>query len=254
MDKKTSNLLFSFLYLLAFYLAIKFIPFEKMTSFSWFPVMMQSLCLVLLLAMILYEVKKNGLVHRKKENHLNYLLLIPLILGCASNLLYCLFFQVAPSVSFDPVLFPLNSFKTLLSVSIEELLFRFFFLEFLICFIKDGKWKNVLVVLFSSLAFSLMHVVNFFGNAPLSVLIQIGYTFLLGGILSYLALMFESPIVPILGHFLFNYLNTDIFVCLYSVEINLSYVLFSIGIGLILLIYLFVLYDLDRRKNIHGAN
>ena len=249
MEKKTKNLLFTFLYLLAFYLAIRFIPFEKLDFTTSLPSLLQVILLLVLFCWMLYEIRKNGLTFRKKENHLSYLCCLPLIVGCMSNILYCLIFQKEMTISFDAVSFIFTTFKTLSGVAVEELLFRFFFLEFLLLFLKDGKWKNILVILYSSLAFSLMHVINFYGNAPLSVLLQIGYTFVLGLALGFVALMFETPSLVILGHFLFNYLNTDVYVCLYNVDIDASYVLFSVGIVIILFLYLLVLYDLDRRKN-----
>ncbi len=248
MDKKTSNLLFTFLYLLAFYLAIKFIPFEKLDFTSWLPMLLQVISLLLLLAWIIHETRKNGLSDRRNENHISYLLCIPYLLGCSSNLLYCLFFQKEVIIDFDALSFVLKTFDTLFGVAIEELLFRFFLVEFLLSLLKDGKWKNMLVILYSSLFFSLMHVINFYGNAPLNVLIQMGYTFALGLILGTVALLYETPVLVVIGHFLFNYLNMDVYSCFYDVEINVSYVLFSVGIVIILLVYLVLLYDLDRRK------
>ncbi len=251
MEKQTSNILFTFLYLLSFYLAIKLVPFEKLNFVSFLPSLLRIICFCLLILLMAYEIKKNQLSHRRNPSHLNDLLLVPFLLVCSSNLLYCLFFQEKLTISFVAESFVLETIETIFSVMIEEILFRIFFIEFLSSFLKEGKWKNLFVILFSSLAFSFMHVLNFFGNAPLAVLLQIGYTFYIGLIMGVMALFFESPFLPILFHFLFNFLNTNLFTCLYDIEITSGYVLFSFFIGFFLLIYLFVVYDLARRKNNH---
>ncbi len=254
MEKKTSNLLFTFLYLLSFYLAIKLVPFEKLNSVSFLPSLLRTICFCILLFLMLHEIKKNQIQHRRNPNHLSILFLVPFLLVCSSNLLYCFFFHEKQVISFDAQSFILSTIETLFSVTIEEILFRIFFIEFLFSFLKDGRWKNLLVILFSALAFSFMHVLNFFGNAPLAVLLQIGYTFYLGLIFGVMALFFESPILSIVFHFLFNFLNMNLYNCLYDVEITSKYVLFSFLLGFVLLIYLFVVYDLSRRKNNHVSS
>ncbi len=254
MEKKTSNLLFTFLYLLSFYLAIKMVPFEKLNFVSFLPSLLRIICFCLLIFLMAYETKKNQIHHRRNPSHPNDFLLVPFLLVCSSNLLYCFFFHEKQTISFEAESFALSTIETFFSVTIEEILFRVFFIEFLSSFLKDGKWKNLLVILFSALAFSFMHILNFFGNAPLAVLLQIGYTFYIGLILGMIACFFESPFLPIVFHFFFNFLNTNLYVCLYDIEITSKYVLFSFGIGFVLLIYLFVVYYLARRKNNHVSN
>lgn len=251
MKEKTSKTLFAFLYLLSFYLAIKLIPFEKLNAVSYLPSLLQVLSLFFLLLWIFHELRNSGLTHYKNQNHLNIFLLSPFLLICLSNILYCLIFHEELKIQMD-ISFIFTVLKTSFSVMIEEILFRVFFIEFLRLGLKESRWKNLLIIFFSSIAFSLLHVINFYGNPPLSVLLQIGYTFYLGLILGYIAIYFESPILPFICHFLFNFLNTDLYISLYDAEINTRYVLFSSILGIVLLIYFVLLYHLAWRKNKNG--
>ena len=254
MEKITSNKLYSFLYLLAVYLGIKLLPLIDWLPQLWQANLIQIALYLILIGLIIYECRRIPLHHRKNKDHLSYFLLLPMVLGCMSNLLYCWFFGIEPKVSIDSLYFPLNSVITILCVSIEELLLRFLFFSFVEDMVRKSRYSVLWTVLFSSIAFSLMHCINFFGNAPLNVLLQLGYTFVLGLALGSLAILFESPIIPILGHFLFNFLNTDLYVSLYQAEINTSYVLFSVGVIILLILYLILLYYLTWRKKQHATS
>lgn len=248
MTNKAEKLLYSFLYLFALYLAIRLLPLRKwFGSYTWAFLLVQFILLSVLVVLTVYESKRSLLKPVRNENHPNFLLLLPLLIGCSSNILYCLCFQIKAESTFT-YLFFLETLNTLAGVVVEELLFRYFFFAFLGELFQGKKNEKLFVIFFSSLAFGLMHCINFFGNNPLSVLMQIGYTFLLGILLGSLSYLYETPLIPILGHFFFNFLNTDVFNHLYSVDVNVSYVLFSIGIGLLVLGYLGLLYYLYRRK------
>lgn len=247
MDSKAKNSLYSFLYLFALYLAIRLLPLTKWCgSLLWLSKVLLIFLFAALICLGIYESRKLNFSFPKKK-HISFFLLLPLTIGCISNFLYCLIFQIPQSVSISP-LFSLDIVSSFLGVVIEEFLFRYFFISFLDSFLKEEKKKPFYIILFSSIAFSLMHCINFFGNNPLSVLLQIGYTFLLGFAFGYLTLSFSCLQIAVFGHFLFNFFNTDLFIHFYDLTIDYKYVLFSLGIGLFIFFYLFLIYHLNWRK------
>lgn len=249
MEKKTKNLLFTFVYLLLLYLGVKLIPTSDIFAETYAAHFLSFGFLLIVFGLCIYEIikGKNGWI--KNQNHISYLYLLPFVVGAMSNLLYVLLFSGTIVSDHDIPLFFADLCVTVASVLIEEILFRYFFVLFLDDFLKDGKEKKLLMILFSSVAFALMHCINFYGNNPFNVLLQIGYTFLLGNFLGAFSLLYDSLIVPSIGHFLFNFLNTNVFIFFYSVNMGeISYILFSLGVGIFLLAYLVLLYYLSIRK------
>ncbi len=248
MNKETSNQIYSFLYLFALYLGIKLLPLIEWLPELWMAKLIQMILFFAICCLCFYEAARTGFIHDRRNQHRSYFFLAPFLLGCISNLMYCWIFQIPTNIQMDANIFVLDGFITLFCVVIEEYLFRVFFFSFLQNFIGNQKHKDFLVILFSAFAFSLIHLINLFGNNPLVVLTQVGYTFILGLILGYIALYFERPYVPIIGHFLFNFFNTNLYLVFYSASIDVNYILFSLGVGLAVLGYGVVLYLIDRRK------
>lgn len=248
MNKQAQNHLYSFLYLLALYLGIKLLPLEDWLPEIWIAKMIRIILFFAVCCICVYEGKRVGFLYERKENHHSYFLLAPFLIGCISNLLFCWFFNIPTTIKIDASSFVLELFITLFCVVVEEYLFRVFFISFLQHALANDNKQNPFIILFSSLSFALMHCINFFGNSPLSVLVQIGYTFILGLILGYIALYFERPIIVCVGHFLFNFFNTNLFTTFYQIDMDVNYVLFSLLLGVILVAYGATIYFLDRRK------
>jgi membrane protease YdiL (CAAX protease family) len=242
--------LYSFLYLLCLYLALEFLPLNDWIANSLYASLVKLGILAVILALSIYEIVHNRIKPSCFKNSLASFTLIPLILGCLSNFFYGLLFIKEQTISFNASLFTMDIFISIFSITIEELLFRFLLLTFLSLKIKESKNKDLLVILFSSLAFCLMHVINFFGNDPLSVLAQLGYTFVLGLILGVIAYYYETPFLTIIGHFLFNFLNQVFFSAFYSLTFSTQYLVYSIVFALIMILYtLFLVYLIRRKKH-----
>ena len=131
------------------------------------------------------------------------LLCFPLIVFCYGNMASLLFTNPAAKLEGD--LLRAGVF-TLITAVTEEVVFRFGFMEAL----KETKFKRYRILV-SSLIFALSHAAALLaGSAPLSVLAQVGYTFLLG---LFLGVAYElGGLLPtILIHFFFNFLQTDLF-------------------------------------------
>lgn len=248
MDKEKKNLIYTFLYVLALYLGIKMIPFERWIAIEWVVALLKTFTYLLLLLLALWECRKADMEPEKNECHLSYFLLLPLLIGPCSNLGFGLLFHSEPDIHFDSS-FAFTLIETLECTAIEEILFRWILLSFLVKAVQGKKNPDILVILLDSLLFSLMHAINFFGNNPLNVLLQMGYTFVLGWILSTIAMSFETPIVPVLGHFLFNFLNTDVAVRIYSYDMSKpSYLVYSGVLSFLVIIYVGLLYLITKNK------
>lgn len=249
MNKETKNLLFTFLYLLALYLGIKMIPFDRWINNDFISKPISLFLFTLLIFLISYEIKKADLKRVINDSGLPLFTLIPFVLGPLSNFTYCFVFRMDVNTTID-ITFIFTILNTIVCVIIEELLFRFISIEFFKKYLKESKYKNILIVLFSSIVFSLMHCINFFGNSPYLVLLQLGYTFVLGIFLSSISMMYENLYLPIIGHFLFNFLNTDLVNVFYQYDMsNIHYIIYSILVGVGLFSYLFAMYFLYKRKN-----
>ena len=249
MSRESRNKLYSFLYLLALYLAVRLLPLSEWIPSDWGYRLVEIVLLAVVFVLALFEVKRGNITLTYPAARLSFWWLLPFLLGTASNLFYCLFFQKEVTVNITWYLFLCDIFLTILGVLIEEYLFRYILFSFYEDIFEGKKNKDIAVILISALSFALLHVVNFYGNNPIAVLIQIAYTFVLGIFLGLIAYYFESPWIPIAGHFLFNFLNTNLFLALYSIELDSSYYIFNVCVGVVLFLYSVLVYIMARRKN-----
>ena len=89
---------------------------------------------------------------------------------------------------------------------IEEFVFRGVLLFFLLDIFRNKRLKYFLSALISSLIFALFHITNLFTGASLwGVLLQVVYTFLIGGMLSVTALKTKSVWPCVIIHAVFDF-------------------------------------------------
>ncbi len=245
MKKEQYLPLVSFLSSLFLYLGISFLPIQKWIDSLWIVQLIRAGICLILLFLLLFDSRRLKLA--EKEKHPSYLLVLPFLLLCCSNFLYVLFFRISPSLSFNTPIFFTSLILVLVKAGVEELLFRKLLLSFLLDVRKDRKHKELLAILIVSLCFSLRHAVNFYGNDPLSVFSQIGYTFFLSLFLTGYTIFYSSLLPSYSCHFLFNLLNKLLFSSFYEIEINPSYILFSIRIGFLLFLF-YLLFGLVKYR------
>ena len=160
----------------------------------------------LVLLPIVYYLMQNGFIFQKPSLK-NTLICLPLCLICFGNLTSLLFFQ-KPSYDSQSDLLRLAIY-TLGTAAAEELVFRFAFIQAL----EKTKAKPF-AILISAAVFGCCHFFALLGGASfLSVLAQVGYTFLLGLLLG-VAYLLGGLLPAILLHFFFNFLQTDIYLAL----------------------------------------
>jgi len=92
-----------------------------------------------------------------------------------------------------------------LSVSlIEELVFRGIIFTLLLVTFKKEKHRVIYAVLLSSAMFGIVHLLNLFSMPAPAVLMQVGYTFLLGMLWAIIFYFTKSLVPVIVAHALFN--------------------------------------------------
>ncbi len=254
MTKTDRNLLLTTLYLLCLYLACLFLPYEKMTSFYLYQILIKTGFLCIVLFLCLMETRKNSTKHIKKIHMTDYFLLLPFLLPCFSNLIYALGYSVPKANSVDIGLLFSNIFLALVSVIIEEMIFRYYLVFLFSSLFQKKKYKIGLTIFFSALCFSLLHVINFTSGNYLGTLFQIGYTFFLGIILGYFACEIENIYLPIIGHFLFNLINMILFNSLFNMtEYTLTYACVSLAFGAIAILYFVLFVYLRKRREEYAS-
>lgn len=250
MEKTTKNILITFLYLFCLYLAFQLIPYEKMSESSAFQQLIKAFFLFSLLCLCFFEWKKAEFFRRKPTCRRDALITLPLLVACFSNL----FVAGIENTQVEQVSLPLffaNTLTLILSCAIEEFLFRKFFLTYLLRVLDGRRAYEMQSILYSSLAFSLMHVINFTSGAYLSVLLQLGYTFALGLVLGILATKLNDDILVILGHIAFNFFNM-LLVDTFFVTLAYGFIYYLINSILLVASFLYALFlyfVLERRED-----
>lgn len=250
MIKENKNNLLSFLYLLCLYLACNLIPYNKITNIAWVQILIKCGFFFIVSTLCFLEYKKSNII--KLTGKLKFYFVFPLFIGCCSNFIYIIFCKDASLSVFEYKTFLLNVIKVFLSVYIEEMLFRVFCLSLFLNLFNDKN--EIISILLSSFLFSIMHCINFYGNDYINVLIQLGYTFILGLILSIIKLSFKhSFYLVFIGHFLFNTINMELFTSLYLINYDALYFIISIIISILCLCYSIFIYKLLHIGDRHAS-
>lgn len=89
---------------------------------------------------------------------------------------------------------------------IEEIVFRGILLYLCLDYLRDSKLKYFFAALISTAIFALFHITNLFtGMGLLDVLLQVGYTFLIGGMFAVMMLKTNNVWLCVIVHTLFDF-------------------------------------------------
>lgn len=240
------KLFLTFSYLLCLYLAIHLLPIGDWISTEWLSSLVFMILYLALAGLTIVEgyrlkadIKQEGMSSR---------FFAPFFLVCFSNLIYGSFFLKYEMTKELSVIF-IEVFSILSCALIEEFLFRVFLFEFFRSVLKDGRWKSLSIIAITSVCFSLMHTINFFGNNWIDVLIQLGYTLFLGVIFGIAAEYSSMRYLSIPLHFAYNLCNSLLFTALYPMQTyDWIYFVLSLGIGIVFSVYLIVVLICYKKK------
>lgn len=236
-SKKLSNSMIDVIILILLYVAVASFPFslfikDNLTLSTSLSIGLITIYLIFLVLFI--KNKKNLAIEKRKFSIKNSLLFLPCILAFFSNYFYL------PFVPFNfkiDSMFPLLIVFTLITVLIEEILFRGLLFEQLSNFTPIPK------ILISAGIFGFCHINHFLSTFNPLDLITILYTFGIGIILGMFYEFGGSFITIICFHFLYNFFNNILFNCFKMTNINYpNYYLINIGVSLILIIYLLIIF------------
>ena len=129
---------------------------------------------------------------------------VPCILVAFANFPYSALITGKASIVRTDI-FYLYVFFTITTAIYEELVFRGTLVFMIKGFFINNQHKNLFTVLITSALFALLHSLNFMVGFSLDVLLQIGYTFLLGCMLSSVYLYTKNLYICIGIHAIFNF-------------------------------------------------
>lgn len=254
MTKTNKNNLLTALYLLCLYLACQFVPYYKMSDNSIFQSLIKTMFLLVVMTFAVLEIFKNKDCYYRKGKPKSYLLVLPLLLPCFSNIIYGAIFSLPKNEMLNAGLLFMNLFLLIVSVVVEEIIFRYFLLFFFSSLFEKSNLRSLLSVLCSSLCFSLMHVINFTSGNFSGTALQIVYTFFLGFILGYLSILIDNIVLPIIGHACFNLFNMLLFENIYILsEFSISYIVVSAAFTIIAIAYLVFVIYMNKERETHAS-
>ena len=172
------------------------------------------------------------------------LIFLPTLIIAGSNFI-SLFF--VPHLIVEPqvdLAFYLELILIILSVIIEEFIYRAMFLNGLLL----NRFSRKKAILISALIFGLIHLVNINILAPLPTLIQVGYSFLLGLILALVYVAGGRISYPIIIHLAFNVINSFFFGNMVYLELNIWYYVVNVLVGVIALAYTMIAYRIRQKE------
>ena len=249
--KGLARIFWLFLYFLCLYLAVNAIPFSRFIPSEHLCLGLSLLAKTLLLGYAVWECfrpRNRALFSFDRLGRKDFLWL-PLIVPCLSNILYAACFSGSFFPALDAGKAALAFADDLVVAILEEILFRGILFIFFLALFQNKKNGVVYSILLSSIAFGAIHLVNIFSNPPLAVLAQVGYSFLLGIVLSLAYRGSENFVLPVLGHFLFNALNDTIPSMFSSYSIDVTYYVWSVILGAFGLLYAIgIAIVMERRK------
>lgn len=192
-----------------------------------------------------YVKKENLLSLNKPEFKLIDFKYLPFIILTVSNFIV----SIVSRFSLNETISTMDILKSLiLSIFIafnEELVFRVVIIKEMIVGLNRFK-----TILFSSIVFGLIHLVNIgsFASIPY-VLLQVLYSFGMGLVLALIFTNTYNFIYVFIIHFLFDFLNGDLVEILYEFENNYLFFILNIAIAVLLGIYGILVY-VKEEKNV----
>ena len=113
------------------------------------------------------------------------------------------------TITYDaPSYFILFALECLATGMFEELLFRGMLFPAILENRRSSSKKIFLSVIISSAVFALAHLFNIFTSSPAAIFMQIGYSFLIGGMCSFALMKTGNVLTCVLLHAAFNFTGT----------------------------------------------
>lgn len=229
------------------YTLFNYLPIKTWINNEW-KYLTIKLCLYIAMSVfsIIYKKKKDIELDRP-FCQINYLYLIPLLIPCFANLIYMLIREEGVDGKFEYIMIydlVVDAFGSI----IEDLLFVDFMLYFLLNNLKC-KNQNAISVVISGIIFMSAHCYSFLEFPVQVAILRLVFVALLTMECGYLAIFFDSFLIPVIFHFLFNAINYIIFDFFYYVEVREIYYAFNFLIAIMASNYVIVLWHLSELQH-----
>ncbi len=182
----------------------------------------------------------------RPRKEINYLWLVPFILPCLATIFYG-FLTNAP---FNPTGFEHDFFLEIgieiCGVLAEDLIFIDFAIDILLDILPERKHKSLLASFIAAVVFVIVRCSYFTLYSWDLSLFLLTLVFAINFSCGYLAIFFDSALIPICCHFFFNTTNLVIGPEIYSINYDSRYFVFMILVEVIMTIYTFALYRISR--------
>lgn len=237
---------YSIAFVICLVILLSSIPYHYVIKNGYLSIILSIVSKIIAIVITFLYIKKERLEKPKFEKVTKKVLIyLPFIIVCMGNLYLCIIGDVDIIYYFDYKLLILDSIACLLTCIIEELLFRAILVFELVKF----KSKNKAIII-SSLIFGLIHLINISSIASIGpTLLQVIYTFGLGLILASMYIENKNIILPIIFHFLFNFLNDILVNTLFILKWNLPFFIVNISFSILAIVYALFIYTLKIKKN-----
>ncbi|MCQ2798792.1 MAG: CPBP family glutamic-type intramembrane protease [Bacilli bacterium] len=192
------------------------------------------------------------------EKQISIWWLIPLLFVCFTHPLYATLFgdgvKLAEEIEFGVLAF--DAGVDIFVSIVEDILFVDLYISLLMEVFKKHKYKRVLSIFVAAITFTVAHAYTFIYHEPLEAVVILVTVFFLIVECGYLAIYFDSALIPIIAHALFNELNFVIFDQIYDVTYSdYRYATFAALMILMAGCYLSTLYRMSTlqkyRPNFH---
>lgn len=246
--------------LMVFYAVFCYLPWVSWFG-EWVFLIIKLVAFAVAAGILIFFKHKYKWEIERPHKELRYSFLLPLFLFCGINFLSVPFLN--PSYSYeaeDLGLLFMESFADLASSVLEDVLFVDVFIA-LMLEILPFRYKRSLSILFSSLLFTAVHAClflypgEFTASDPIQVaIVQEVFVFLLTAGCGYLAIYYDSALIPVAFHFLYNLCNHVLYYHIYALELSWQYVLFISIFAVFAIFYFAALWHMSEamvyRKNI----
>lgn len=215
MNIKVKKALLLFIFGVVFYIVFNYLPIkfwiEKgiedavISEYIWITVKLvfySGLCIPLLLLK-----KKAGIDIEKPFKEAPFYFLIPLLIPNVGNFLAVYFIDPAVRSSLHYGILVYDLITDFFTSVYEDVVFVDLGIFLLTELLKENGFRRLLAVLIAGLFFTAVHSYSYLYEDLALALFQQFYVFLLTLECGYLAIYYDSALIPIVAHYLFNALN-----------------------------------------------
>lgn len=213
----------------ALYCLFNYLPLQIWIRNEYIYLTVKILFYIVLSFFLLHFKKKLDLELERPLKEISWCWLLPLLIPACTNFISVEFFDSIQPKEVELGVFFFDIITDFFVSVGEDTIFVDIALGLLLPLLRNkrGAHKNVLSLFIISIFFTAIHCYSFLYSKPDVAAFSLVYVFLLTFECGYLAIYFDSPLIPILVHYLFNALDFVAFESFFEIEkITGKYILF----------------------------